>query len=116
MKILTVRIFALCCLGLAATTSPAIAQQGALPPFEELIYVTCDEAQAMAPARRVAIARFLADHAAAHHGIALAGTEEAGRELGILVRGACTMFPQAYLFGVIGQAVRVEAEWLSTAR
>jgi hypothetical protein len=70
----------------------------------------------MAPSERVAIARFLADRAAAHYGIALADEEAAGRELGILVRGGCTMFPQALLFGVIAQAVRVEAERLAAAR
>ena len=70
----------------------------------------------MEPARRIKVARFLANHAAAHCGIALQETGEAGRELGILVRGACTMFPQAYLFGVVAQAVRIEAERLMAAR
>jgi hypothetical protein len=107
----------LCLLGLIAAATPAAAQrQGGMPPFEELAYVTCSEAQAMEPARRVEVARFLANHAAAHYGIALQETGEAGRELGILVRGACTMFPQAYLFGVVAQAVRVEAERLMAER
>jgi hypothetical protein len=39
-----------------------------------------------------------------------------GRELGTLVRGGWTMFPQALLFGVIAQAVRVEAERLVPAQ
>lgn len=96
--------------GLALAAVPVAAQQATMPPFEEMVYITCADAQAMAPERRMEIARYLADHAAAHHGISLPPTEEAGQELGILVRGGCTMFPQAYLFGVIGQALRVEAE------
>jgi len=110
------RVSRLCLLGLTAAVTPAAAQEARLPPFEELVYLSCSEAQAMAPSERVAIARFLADRAAAHYGIALADEEAAGRELGILVRGGCTMFPQALLFGVIAQAVRVEAERLAAAR
>ena len=111
------RMSGLCLLGLAVAVTPAAAQQqGGMPPFGELAYVTCSEAQAMEPARRVEVARFLAHHAAAHYGIALQESGEAGRELAILVRGACTMFPQAYLFGVVAQAVRVEAERLMAAR
>ncbi len=107
----------LCLLGLVAVVTPAAAQEaGMMPPFEELVYVTCSEAQAMEPARRIEVARFLAHHAAARYGIALQETGEAGRELRILVRGACTMFPQAYLFGVVAQAVRVEAERLMAER
>ena len=110
------RVSRLCLLGLTAAVTPAAAQEARLPPFEELVYLSCSEAQAMAPSERVAIARFLADRAAAHYGIALADEEAAGRELGILVRGGCTMFPQALLFGVIAQALRVEAERLAAAR
>jgi hypothetical protein len=110
------RVSRLCLLGLTAAVTPAAAQEARLPPFEELVYLSCSEAQAMAPSERVAIARFLADRAAAHYGIALADEEAAGRELGILVRGGCTMFPQALLFGVIAQAIRVEAERLAAAR
>lgn len=109
------RVLSLGLLGVAFAT-PAAAQGTGMPPFEELVYLTCSEAQAMDPAERVEVARFLADRAAAHHGIALAENEAVGRELGILVRGGCTMFPQALLFAVIAQAVRVEAERLTTAR
>ena len=109
------RMLSLCLLGLAAAVTPATAQEAPMPPFEELVFLSCSEAQAMEPTERVAIARFLADRAAVHYGIALPDDEAAGRELGILVRGACTMFPQAYLFGVVAQAVRVEAERLMAA-
>ena len=97
-----------------AVTPAAAQQQGGLPPFEELVYLS--EAQAMEPAERVAVARFLANRAAAHYGIALPDEEAAGRKLGTLVRGACTMFPLALLFGVIAHAVKVEAERLMAAR
>jgi hypothetical protein len=110
------RMLGLGLLGLACAVTPAAAQEAPMPPFEELVYLSCREAQAMDPAERVAIARFLADRAAAHYDIALADNEAVGRELGILVRGGCTMFPQALLFGVIAQAVRVEAERLSAAQ
>jgi hypothetical protein len=113
---MTGRGLRLCLLGLIAVAPPAAAQEARMPPFEELVYITCSEAQAMEPARCIEVARFLANHAAAHYGIALQETGEAGRELGILVRGACTMFPQAYLFGVVAQAVRVEAERLMAER
>ena len=110
------RALSLGLLGLAFAVMPAAAQDSELPPFEELVFLSCSEAQAMEPAERVEIARFLADRAAAHYGIALDDNEAVGRELGILVRGGCTMFPQALLFGVIAQAVRVEAERLSAAQ
>lgn len=109
-RVLSAAVFG---LAFAVTSAAAEAQ---MPPFEELVYLSCREAQAMEPAERVAVARFLADRAAAHYGIALADNEAVGRELGILVRGGCTMFPQALLFGVIAQAVRVEAERLTAAR
>jgi len=110
------RVSRLCLLGLTAAVTPAAAQEARLPPFEELVYLSCSDAQAMEPAERVAVARFLANRAATHYGIALPDDEAVGRELGTLVRGACTMFPQALLFGVIAQALRVEAERLAAAR
>jgi hypothetical protein len=110
------RALSLCLLGVAFAVTPAAAQEARIPPFEELIFLSCSEAQAMEPTERVAIARSLANRAAAHYGIALPDDEAVGRELGALVRGGCTMFPQALLFGVIAQAVRVEAERLSAAR
>ena len=110
------RMLSLGLIGLAFAATPAATQEAQMPPFEELVYLSCREAQAMESAERVAVARFLADRAAAHYGIALADNEAVGRELGILVRGGCTMFPQALLFGVIAQAVRVEAERLTAAQ
>lgn len=111
-----IRMLSLAVLGLACTATPAAAQQAQLPPFEELVYLSCSDAQAMDPAERVAVARHLADRAAAHYGIVLGNDDTVGRELGILIRGGCTMFPQALLFGVIAQAVKVEAARLTAAR
>ena len=110
------RVLSLCLLGLAAALTPAAAQGLRIPAFEELVYLSCNEAQAVEPSERVAVARFLTNRAAAHCGIALADNEAVGRELGSLVPGGCTMFPQALLFGVIAQAVRVEAEQLAAER
>ena len=64
----------------------------------------------MQPVERVAVARLLADRAAAHYGIAPPDEEAVGPALGALVRAGCIMFPQALLFGVIAQALRIEAE------
>jgi hypothetical protein len=113
---MSARAWGLCLLGLASVTSPAAAQQTQIAPFEELVFLSCSDAQAMPPDERVAVAQLLADRAAKHYGIALPDNEAEGRELGILVRGGCTMFPQALLFGVIAQAVRLEADRLKAAQ
>jgi hypothetical protein len=91
---MTTRGLSLALLGLAFAATPLAAQQSPMPPFEELVYLSCSEAQAMEPTERVAVASSLADRATAHYGIALADNEAAGRELGILVRRGCTMFPR----------------------
>jgi hypothetical protein len=113
---MTARTLSLCLLGLTLATGPAGAQQPQTPPFEDLVFLSCSDAQAMPPEQRVAVALALADRAAKHYGIALPDNQAEGRELGLLVRGGCTMFPQALLFGVIAQAVRLEAERLKAAR
>jgi hypothetical protein len=53
-------------LGLALALTPAAAQEPRMPPFEELVDLSCSEAHAMEPAERVAVARYLADRAPAH--------------------------------------------------
>jgi hypothetical protein len=82
------------------------AQAGQLA-FDRAAYVTCREAQAMQPDARRQLAVFLAEHAARYRGIALP-TDERGGQLGMLVRGGCTLAPDAYLFTVIDRAIVAE--------
>ena len=90
---------------LAAAT--AAQAQMAPPNFEQAVYVTCKEAHAMQPESRKALAVFLAEHAARHRGVLIPdGTE--GAQLAFLVRGGCTLAPDAYLFTVIDRAILAE--------
>jgi len=95
----------LAALGLAA---PAALAQTAPPTFDRAAYVTCRDAQAMPAAQRSALAVYLADHAARYRGVAVPDGE-AGAQLAHLVRGGCTLAPDAYLFTVIDRALAAEA-------
>ena len=79
--------------------------------FERAAYVTCREAHILPPDQRIALAVFLADHAARHRGVTIPDGEM-GVQLASLVRGGCTLSPDAYLFTVIDRAVAVEARRL----
>jgi hypothetical protein len=76
--------------------------------FDQVAYVTCREAQAMPPDARRALATFLADHVSRRHGVVIPESELGG-QIGYLVRGGCTLAPDAYLFAVIDRAVQAEA-------
>ena len=79
--------------------------------FDSAAYVTCREAQNLAPDARRSLAVFLADHAARHHGVKI--PEDArGGNLGMLVRGGCTLAPDAYLFTVIDRAILADLDQL----
>jgi hypothetical protein len=75
--------------------------------FDRAAYVTCREAQAMQAEPRKALAVFLANHAASYHGVAIPD-DERGTQLAHLVRGGCTLAPDAYLFTVIDRALVAE--------
>jgi len=79
--------------------------------FDQAAYVTCREAQAMQPDARRALAIFLADHVARKHGVVIPEGDSGG-QIGYLVRGGCTLAPDAYLFAVIDRAVQAEASKL----
>lgn len=81
--------------------------QGTQWTFDRAAYVTCREAQAMQPDARRQLAVFLAQHAARYRGITLP-TDERGGQLGMLVRGGCTLAPDSYLFTVIDRAIVAE--------
>jgi hypothetical protein len=76
--------------------------------FDQMAYVTCREAQAMQPDARRALATFLAEHVSRKRGVVIP-EGELGSQVGYLVRGGCTLAPDAYLFSVIDRAVQAEA-------
>ena len=94
----------------ALSTAVVQAQAPALT-FETAAYVTCREAHAMKPEARRAVASLLIDHAARRHGVVIP-EDERGAQLGHLVRGGCTLSPDAYLFAVIDRAVIAESSKL----
>ena len=98
--------------GSAQAQSPA-ATPAAMPPlnFDQAAYITCKEANAMNPQARRALAEVLAEHAARYRGVAIPEGGE-GQQLGHLVRGGCTLAPDAYLFTVIDRAILAEMQRL----
>ena len=89
-----------------AASLPAQAQTPM--SFDQAAYITCREAQALQPDARRALATFLADHVARKRGVIIP-EGDAGGQIGYLVRGGCTLAPDAYLFAVIDRAVQAEA-------
>lgn len=79
--------------------------------FDQAAYVTCKEAHAMNPEARKALALYLAEHAARYRGVTIPDGPM-GAQLGHLVRGGCTLAPDAYLFTVIDRAVLAEKDKL----
>jgi hypothetical protein len=102
---MTAKILVAAAALLAASTSV----QAQMPPlnFDQAAYVTCRDAHAMQPQARQALALYLADHAARHRGVAIPENEQ-GAQLAHLVRGGCTLAPDAYLFTVIDRALVAE--------
>jgi hypothetical protein len=98
-------------IGLLVLTSTAegqVAQAPTLPTtFDNAAYITCREAQTMPPEARKQLAMMLAEHAASHRGVVLPN-DQRGTELAYLVRGGCTLAPDAYLFAVIDRAITAE--------
>ena len=79
--------------------------------FEQAAYITCREAHAMTPDARKALAISLADHSARTRGV-IVPDDERGGQLALLVRGGCTLSPDAYLFTVIDRAILAEKDKL----
>jgi hypothetical protein len=95
--------------GLGAVLLAAGAAQAQMPPlnFDQAAYITCKEAHAMTPDARKALAVYLAEHAARYRGVTIPDGPM-GQQLGHLVRGGCTLAPDAYLFTVIDRAILAE--------
>jgi len=79
--------------------------------FDQAAYITCREAHAMRPDARIALATTLAEHSARIRGVSLP-SDERGAQLALLVRGGCTLSPDAYLFTVIDRAILAEKDKL----
>ncbi len=90
----------------AAFTTSAQAQAPALQ-FAQAAYVTCREAHAMTPESRRSLAMFLAEYSARRYGVAIPD-DTRGAQVAFLVRGGCTLVPDAYLYAVIDKAVLAE--------
>ena len=93
----------------AALMSIAGAAQAQMPPtnFDQAAYITCKEAHAMQPEARKTLAIFLAEHASRYHGVTIPDGPQ-GAQIAYLVRGGCTLAPDAYLFTVIDRAIIAE--------
>ena len=87
----------------------ATVAQAQMPPtnFDQAAYITCKEAHAMQPEARKTLAIFLAEHASRYHGVTIPDGPE-GAQVAYLVRGGCTLAPDAYLFTVIDRAIIAE--------
>ena len=88
----------------------ANAADAQTPPtyFDRAAYVTCREAQAMSPDARKTLAGYLAEHAAQFRGLTVPN-DDRGAQIAYLVRGGCTLAPDAYLFTVIDRAIQAES-------
>ena len=83
------------------------ATQAQTQNFESAAYTTCRDAQAMQPEARKSVAIFLAEHSARYRGVTIPD-DDRGAQLAQLVRGGCTLAPDAYLFTVIDRAIQAE--------
>jgi hypothetical protein len=79
--------------------------------FDQAAYITCREAHAMQPEARKALAISLAEHSARTRGV-IVPDDQRGAQLALLVRGGCTLSPDAYLFTVIDRAILAEKDKL----
>jgi hypothetical protein len=84
----------------APTSAPALT-------FERAVYITCREAHNMQPEARRALGYYLLEYSARYRGVTIP-EDQRGAQIGFLVRGGCTLAPDAYLFTVIDRAVVAE--------
>jgi hypothetical protein len=102
-------VIAAACSLLASAS--AYAQTAAPMSFEEAAFVTCRDAQAMPAERRKQVAIFLGEQSARYRGVTIP-EDDRGAQLALLVRGGCTLAPDAYLFTVIDRAILAEKDKL----
>ena len=94
-------------LSIIAVLTGSAHAQAPIFQFDQAAYVTCREAHAMPPDARRALALFLAEHSARRHGVTIPD-DTRGAQLAFLVRGGCTLSPDAHVFTVIDRAVLAE--------
>ena len=99
---------------LLAVSTAAQAQTAPLN-FDQAAYITCKQAHDMAPEPRKALAVFLLNHSARARGVVIPEGER-GTQIAYLVRGGCTLAPDAYLFTVIDRAVLAEVPRLPKSK
>ena len=91
------------------TSMAAHAQTAPAPTlsFERAVFITCREAHDMQPEARKALGYYLLEFSARYRGVTIP-EDQRGAQIGFLVRGGCTLAPDAYLFSVIDRAVVAE--------
>lgn len=89
-----------------AMVSPASAQTADFN-LRKAAFTTCAEAQAMPAEDRRAFVLKIAEAAAEYYQTQIPASEEAGQEMGWLIRSACTIAPEAYIAPITARAVRV---------
>jgi len=94
---------------LLVTSAAAQAQTAAAPTlsFERAVFITCREAHGMQPEARKALGYYLLEYSARYRGVTIP-EDQRGAQIGYLVRGGCTLAPDAYFFTVIDRAVVAE--------
>ena len=95
----------------ALTLCLAVTAEAQSLNFDQAAYITCREAHAMTPDARRALATSLAEHSARTRGVVIPDGDH-GAHLALLVRGGCTLSPDAYLFTVIDRAIVAEKDRL----
>ena len=96
-------------LAAGALLAVSTTAQAQVPPlnFDQAAYITCKEAHAMAPEPRKMLAVYLAEHSARVRGVILPDDDRA-TQIAYLIRGGCTLAPDAYLFTVVDRAILAE--------
>lgn len=89
-----------------AMVPPASAETGDLN-LRDTAFTTCAEAQAMPADERRAFVIRIAEAAAEYYQTQIPASEEAGQEVGWLIRSACTIAPEAYIAPITARAVKV---------
>jgi hypothetical protein len=99
---------ALCTVAIAAGTLASVPALSQAPESggEGAFYVTCREAQAMAPDARIRFVLGLVERAAQHYGVIVAEGTPLADEVATMLRAGCTTFPDAFVQTVTSVAVR----------
>src|SRR5215470_7346586 len=92
----------------AALLAASTGAQAQTPPaptltFERAVFITCREAHDMQPEARRALGYYLLEYSARYRGVTIP-EDQRGAQIGYLVRGGCTLAPDAYFFTVIDRA------------